>query len=83
MTSSINDSVIEYLLGTNYDAISTTAGLAAVFALTLLLLQREMVRAHGGERAARWIGGLDVAVLPLVVSFGMIVLLRLLQLLPR
>ena len=32
MTSSINDSVIEYLLGTNYDAISTTAGLAAVFA---------------------------------------------------
>ena len=82
MTSSINASVMDYLLGTDYDAISTTAGLAAVFALTLLLVQREMVRAHGGDRAARWIGGLDVAVLPLIVSFGMIVLLRLLQLLP-
>jgi hypothetical protein len=83
MTSSINDSLIDYLTSTDYDAISTTVGLAAVIALVLLLVEREAVRAYGGDRAPRWIHGLDVAILPLLVSFAMIVLLRLLQLLPE
>ena len=82
MTSSINRAVIDFLASTNYDAVSTTAGLAAAVALVLLLVQREGVRAHGGERAGRWIHGLDLAVLPLLFSFTTIVLLRLLQLLP-
>jgi hypothetical protein len=81
MTSSINSSIIEYLLSTDYDVVSTTVGLLAVAALLLLLLQREAVRAHGGNRAERWIRGLDLAVLPLLVAFSTIVLLRLLQLL--
>lgn len=81
MTSSINRSIIDYLSSTNYDVVSTTAGLAAVVALLLLLIQREAVRAYGGDRARRWIHGIDIAVLPLLVSFTTIVLLRLLQLL--
>ena len=82
MTSSINQSVISFLTGTDYDVISTTVGLAASLALALLLVEREAVRAHGGERARRWIHGLDIAVVPLMVSFVIIVLLRLAQLLP-
>jgi hypothetical protein len=80
LTSSINQAVIEFLRATNYDAVSTTAGLAAAAALTILLVQREAVRAFGGERAKRWIRGLDIAVLPLLMSFAVIVLLRLLDL---
>ncbi len=83
MTSSVNQAVIGYLTSTNYDAVSTTVGLATVTALVLLLVEREVIRAHGGQRVIRWIHGLDIAVLPLLISFATIVLLRLLQLLPR
>jgi hypothetical protein len=82
MTSLINRSVIDLLMSTDYDAISTTVGLAAVAALILLLIQRESVRASGGRQAQRWIHALDIAVLPLLASFAMIILVRLLDLLP-
>lgn len=82
MTSSINQSVIDFLRATDYDAVSTTVGLAAAAALAILLVEREAVRAFGGERAKRWIHGLDIAVLPLLLSFGVIVILRLLNLVP-
>lgn len=81
MTSSLNRSVIDYLISTDYDVISTTVGLLAVAALLVLLVQREAVRSYGGDRAERWIRGLDLAVLPLLVAFAVIVVLRLLQLL--
>jgi hypothetical protein len=82
VTTSINRSVVDFLVSTDYDAISTTVGLAAVVALVLLLIEREAVRAYGGDRARRWIHGLDIAVLPLLAAFGTIMLLRLIQLLP-
>jgi hypothetical protein len=82
MTSSINRAITDFLTSTDYDAISTTVGLAAVVALLVLLVQREAVRAYWGNNRPRWIHGLDVAVFPLLVSFATIVLLRLLQLLP-
>lgn len=82
MTSSMNRALIDFVMSTNYDAISTTVGLAAVAALILLLVERELVRAYGGQRALRWIHGMDIAVLPLLASFAMIMLVRLLDLLP-
>lgn len=82
MTSSINRSLVDFLLSTDYDAISTTVGLIAVIALLVLLVEREVVRAHGGQQLRRWIHGLDVAVFPLLAAFGTIMLLRLIQLLP-
>jgi hypothetical protein len=82
MTSSINQSVVDFLMSTDYDVVSTTAGLAAAAALIVLLVEREAVRAFGGDRAGRWNHGLDIAVLPLLLSFAVIVLLRLLDLVP-
>jgi hypothetical protein len=82
LTSSINEAIVQFLRGTDYDIVSTTAGLAAATALTVLLVEREAVRAFGGERAKRWIHGLDIAVLPLLLSLAVIVLLRLLDLVP-
>jgi len=82
MTSSINQSVVDFLMATDYDVVSTTAGLATAAALIVLLVEREVVRAFGGDRAGRWIHGLDIAVLPLLLSFAVIVLLRLLDLVP-
>ncbi len=82
VTSIINPSVVDFLLGTGYDVVSTTVGLAALFALIVLLVEREAVRAFGGGQARRWIHGLDVAVLPLLAAFAIIMLLRLVELLP-
>jgi hypothetical protein len=82
LTSSINEAVVHFLRATDYDLVSTTAGLAAAGALIVLLVQREAVRAFGGERARRWIHGLDIAVLPLLMSLAVIVALRLLDLVP-
>jgi hypothetical protein len=82
VTSAINRSLIDFLLSTDYDAISTTVGLIAVIALLVLLVEREAVRAYGGHQLQRWIHGLDVAVFPLLAAFGTIMLLRLIQLLP-
>jgi len=82
MTSSITRSIVDFMTSTNYDAVSTTVGLAAVTALLILLVEREAVRAHGGERAGRWIRGLDIAVIPLLSAFAVIIFLRLVQLLP-
>jgi hypothetical protein len=78
----MNRALIDFVMSTNYDAISTTVGLAAVGALIFLLVERELVRAYGGDRAQRWIHGIDVAALPLLASFAMIMLVRLLDLLP-
>jgi hypothetical protein len=83
VTSIINHSVVDFLLGTGYDVVSTTVGLAALFALIVLLVEREAVRAFGGGQARRWIHGLDVAVVPLLAAFAIIILLRLFELLPR
>jgi hypothetical protein len=82
MTSIINHSIVDFLLGTDYDVVSTTVGLAALFALILLLVEREAVRAYGGGQAQRWIHGLDVAVLPLLAAFAIIMVLRVVDLLP-
>ena len=82
MTSSINHSVVDFLVATDYDAISTTVGLAALLVLVLLLIEREAVRAHGGAQFDRWIRGLDIAVIPLLAAFGVVMILRVLELLP-
>jgi hypothetical protein len=82
MTSSINQAIVEFLRANNYDAVSTSAGLAAAAALVILLVQRETVRAWGGDRARRWIHALDIAAFPLLMSLATIVGLRLLDLVP-
>jgi hypothetical protein len=50
-------------------------------ALLVLLLEREMIRSAGGPRARTAIRILDVAILPLLVAFLIIVAMRLNQIL--
>jgi hypothetical protein len=52
-----------------------------LIALLVLLLEREMIRSAGGPRARTAIRILDVAILPLLVAFLIIVALRLNQVL--
>jgi hypothetical protein len=54
-----------------------------LIALLVLLVEREMIRSSGGPRARTAIRILDLAILPLLVAFLVVVALRLNQLVLR
>ena len=56
---------------------SATAGLTAIVVLIVLLTVREVARAHGGARAHERLQALDSATWPLLMAFGVIVIIRL------
>ena len=53
---------------------------AGIFALILALIMKELVRAYNGENAGVWIKRLNIAIAPLLVIFGLIIVLRLIGL---
>jgi len=56
---------------------SATAGLTAIAVLIVLLTVREIARAHGGAHAHARLQELDGATWPLLIAFGVIVVVRL------
>ena len=80
MTSTVTDATIKVLLQSSYDALSTTVGIAVVIALGVLLFQREMTRILGGQRATAWESAFDIALIPLLFVFFVIVTARLVEL---
>jgi hypothetical protein len=80
MTSTVTDATVNVLLRSSYDALSTTVGLAVVIALGVLLFQREVTRILGGQRPAAWEWAFDVALVPLLFVFFVIVAARLVEL---
>jgi hypothetical protein len=64
-----------------YDSLSSTIGFALIAALALLLLVRELAPLLGRGDVRRQTAALDVAVGPLLMAFGIIVVARLATLL--
>lgn len=80
MTSSVTEAVVSASTSFTYEFRSTTLGVAVVLTLLLLMFAREMFHAHGTPQAGRRSRALDVAVWPLFLTFGLIVSVRLLEL---
>ena len=80
MTSTVTHVTTSILVSSSYDALSTTIGLALVVALAILLFQREVIHILGGTRASAWAWAFDVALVPLLVVFFVIVAARLVEL---
>jgi hypothetical protein len=80
MTSTVTAATTAVLLSSSYDALSTTVGVALVIALSVLLFQREATRILGGHRAVAWEWAFDVALVPLLFVFFVIVAARLVEL---
>lgn len=80
MTSTVTHVTTSILLSSSYDALSTTIGLALVVALAILLFQREVIHILGGFRANRWAWAFDIAMVPLLFVFLLIVAARLIEL---
>jgi hypothetical protein len=81
MTAAIPELVRDTALAFTFDFRSTTAGLVAIVVLILLLTAREIVRAHGGRDSGERMDTLAVAVWPLLLVFGLVVVVRMVQLL--
>lgn len=81
MTSTVTQVTVATLASTTYDALSTTIGVVVVLVLIVLLLQKELARVLVGLRAAPWIHAFDLALVPLLVAFLVIVTARLAELL--
>lgn len=81
MTSIVTDATILVLTSATYDSITKTVGLASMVVLLVLLLQKELARIYPGPRAAAWIHAFDLALVPLVLTFAIIITARLAELL--
>lgn len=80
MTSMVTAATMAVLQSSSYDALSTTVGIALVIALAVLLFQRDVTRILGGYRAVAWEWAFDVALVPLLFVFFVIVAARLVEL---
>jgi len=65
------------VLSNTYESLSTTLGLIVSLLLIVLLVQKELIRALGGSRSRAWMRALDKAIVPLLLMFGLIMILRL------
>jgi hypothetical protein len=80
VTASVTDAVSAAAGTFTFEFRSTTLGLGLVLALVVLMFARELFKAHGGPRTPERVRALDIAVWPLFITFGIIVSVRLLEL---
>jgi hypothetical protein len=57
----------------------TYLGVACILLLILTLIAKELVRAYNGVNTEVWMKRLNIAIIPILVLFGLIVVLRLIQ----
>ena len=81
MTPFVTDLSRQVILTNSHEVLTTSFGMVAILLLIVLLIYKEMVRVYDAPHAKRWIQTLNSAIYPLLGVFGIIVLLRLLDLL--
>jgi len=83
MTSFITQVTSGIVTASTYGWLSTTFGAIAVLLLVLLLIQKEVLRPFTESRATAWMRAFNLAIAPLLISFVLIVAMRLVVLLSR
>ncbi len=81
MSSTLTQITFAAMIAHAYDTLATVFGVIIVLLLIVLLVQKEALRAWGGARAERWARALNVAIIPLLFAFAVIILMRLAALL--
>lgn len=77
MTSTVSQLSTQALLSHPHEGLSTTVGVVVFVLLAALLLWREVAAVPGDVRAKDRTRALDVAIAPLLIVFGVIVVARL------
>jgi len=81
MTAIFNEATINTILSATFNAFSFTYGLPMIALLVALLTGKELVRSVGGAQTKKLMGMFDIAIVPLMLAFGCVIILRLLYLL--
>ncbi len=81
MTTTVTSSTMHALSSHTYDYLATTIGLAVIGVLAILLLVRDLSPMLRGRSAPRETRALDMAIVPLLIVFTIIVVARLAELL--
>jgi hypothetical protein len=81
MTSTVTELTKATITSTGYADFSNTIGVIVILLLVLLLLQKELARASRSALSKMQMQSLDVAALPLLGAFALILLLRFLDIL--
>jgi uncharacterized membrane protein len=82
MTSIVSDAVVAALPATPGQALAVATGGIVALALVILMIARQLVEASGRPGGARIVRTLDIAVLPFLITFAVIVYERLQSLMP-
>ena len=80
MTSTVTAMTVKVITAYTYNTLSTTIGVVVIELLFGLLLQKELIRTLGNPLSKVWMRALDIAVLPLFLTFCVIVGVRFLNL---
>lgn len=82
MSSTVNEVTLRAIGGYSYEALSTSVGIVSIVLLLTLLVTQEVWHATAGPRSSRRIGAFYSITVPLFMSFGVLISLRLLALIP-
>ena len=77
MTSTVTELTITTIQSNTYETLSTSLGLIVILLLIVLLVQKEFIRAIGGPRSQTWMQALNIAIIPLLLTFGLTVVMRI------
>lgn len=80
MTMTVTEITLGALSGANYETLSTTYGVVAIVLLLGLLALKEVARSRPGLRHPASLQVFDIAAVPLLLMFGWVIVLRLLDL---
>lgn len=76
MTATVTEATRALFAGSIYRVTSATFGGLVILMLLALLAQQEIARASASPRSRTWIAALNIATLPLLLAFAIIVLAR-------
>ena len=81
MTALITEATIRTILSASYDTLSAGYGVAIALVLLILLVLKEFRRIGEAGQKQSSIKVFDIAIWPLVGTFGFVILIRILRLL--
>jgi hypothetical protein len=73
MTSIITELIRQTIRSPGAGTFATTSGILIVLLLIVLLVQKEFSRSLGGPRSPAWGQALNIAIVPLLLAFLVIV----------
>jgi hypothetical protein len=81
MTALITEAAVRTILSADYSNLSAVYGFVIALVLLILLLLKEFRRIREGGQKQASLNVFDIAIYPLLGTFGVVILIRLLSLL--